>query len=48
MLDNLKLYSKTERKGIKYIVVGGIAVNLYGIPRMTYAADLILDLKCGK
>ena len=48
MLDNLAIFKKLNEKGIKYIVVGGIAVNLYGIPRMTYAADLILDLKCGK
>jgi len=27
------------------MVVGGIAVNLYGIPRMTYDIDLLLDLE---
>lgn len=27
------------------MVIGGIAVNLYGIPRMTYDIDLLLDLE---
>lgn len=44
MLDYLAIFKKLNEKGIRYIVVGGIAVNLYGIPRMTYDIDLILDL----
>lgn len=45
MLDYLAIFKKLNEKGIRYIVTGGIAVNLYGIPRMTYDVDLILDLE---
>jgi len=31
MLDYLAIFKKLNEKGIRYIVVGGIAVNLYGI-----------------
>ncbi|MBI3397861.1 MAG: nucleotidyl transferase AbiEii/AbiGii toxin family protein [Deltaproteobacteria bacterium] len=44
MLDYLAILKKLDEKSIRYIVVGGIAVNLYGIPRMTYDIDLLLDL----
>jgi len=43
MLDYLAIFKKFNEQGIRYIVVGGIAVNLYGIPRMTYDIDLLLD-----
>jgi len=29
---------------IKYIVVGGLAVNLHGIPRTTYDIDLLVEM----
>lgn len=45
MLDYLAIFKKLNEKGIRYIVVGGIAVKLYGIPRMTCDIDLILDLE---
>ncbi len=45
MLDYLAIFKKLSEKRIKYIVVGGIAVNLYGIPRMTYDTDLIIDMQ---
>lgn len=45
MLDYLAILKKLNEKDIRYIVVGGIAVNLYGIPRMTYDIDLIIDLE---
>ncbi|MFN3967205.1 MAG: nucleotidyl transferase AbiEii/AbiGii toxin family protein [Endomicrobiia bacterium] len=45
MLDYLSIFREFNERKIKYIVVGGIAVNLYGIPRMTYDIDLILDLE---
>lgn len=44
MLDYLAIFRKFNEKGIGYIVVGGLAVNLYGIPRMTYDIDILLDL----
>jgi predicted nucleotidyltransferase len=45
MLDYGGIFKEFNEKGIRYIVVGGIAVNLYGIPRMTYDIDLMLDLE---
>jgi hypothetical protein len=45
MLDYLGIFSAFNEEKIKYILVGGIAVNFYGIPRMTYDIDLILDLE---
>lgn len=29
---------------IKYLIVGGLAVNLYGIPRVTQDIDIILSM----
>ncbi len=31
-----------EERGIAYCIVGGLAVNLYGIPRATYDIDLVV------
>ncbi len=45
MLDYLEIFKKLNGEGVKYIVAGGLAVNLYGIPRMTYDIDLLVDLK---
>lgn len=44
MLDYLAIFRELNENQIKYIVVGGVAINFYGIPRMTYDIDLILDL----
>ena len=45
MLDYIGIFKNLNEEGVRYIVVGGIAVNLYGIPRMTYDIDLLLDLE---
>ncbi len=45
MLDYLAIFKKLNESGIEYIVVGGVAINLYGIPRMTYDIDLLLNLE---
>lgn len=45
MLDYLGIFKELNEKNVKYIVVGGIAVNLYGIPKMTYDIDLLLDME---
>jgi len=29
---------------VKYLIVGGIAVNLHGVPRMTYDLDLLIEM----
>lgn len=45
MLDYLGIFRELNKKKIKYIVAGGIAVNLYGIPRATYDIDLLLKME---
>ena len=45
MLDYLEIFKTFNNNGIHYIIVGGIAVNLYGIPRMTYDIDILLYLE---
>jgi len=45
MLDYLGIFKEFNIKKIKYIVVGGLAVNLLGIPRITYDIDLLLYLE---
>ena len=45
MLDYLGVFKELNAKKIKYILVGGMAVNLLGIPRMTYDIDLLLYLQ---
>ena len=39
-----KLFSTLNNESVKYMVAGGIAVNLYGIERATADIDLIIDL----
>ena len=33
-----------NKNNVRYMVIGGVAVNLYGIPRMTYDLDLMIAL----
>jgi len=35
-LDYKKIFKGLNGAGIDYLVVGGLAVNFHGIPRMTY------------
>ena len=32
------------REKIRYLIVGGLAVNLHGIPRVTYDIDIIISM----
>jgi hypothetical protein len=41
------LFSSLNQASIKYMVAGGIAVNLYGIERATADVDIVLELKKG-
>jgi len=41
----IDIFRRLNENKVKYIVVGGLAVNFYGIPRMTYDIDLLLDLE---
>ncbi len=45
MLDYLGIFRELNNREIKYIVVGGMAVNFHGIPRATYDIDLLLYLE---
>lgn len=45
MLDYLGVFKALNTKKIKYIVVGGMAVNFHGVPRATYDIDLLLYLE---
>lgn len=39
-----KLFSSLNKENVKYMVAGGVAVNLYGIERATADIDIILML----
>ena len=43
-LDYIGIFKELNKKRIKYIVCGGLAVNLLGIPRMTYDIDLLVKM----
>ncbi|MCM8796228.1 MAG: hypothetical protein NC928_06065 [Candidatus Omnitrophica bacterium] len=45
MLDYIEIFRAFNKGKIKYIVAGGLAVNLLGIPRITYDIDLLLYLE---
>lgn len=38
------LFDKLSEHKVHYVICGGVAVNLHGIPRMTADIDIILDL----
>ncbi len=40
MLDYLAIFKGLNEAGIDYLVMGGLAVNFYGVPRMTYDIDI--------
>jgi predicted nucleotidyltransferase len=44
-LDYRAIFEKLNKEGIEYLLVGGLAVNFHGIPRMTYDLDLIINLE---
>lgn len=39
-----EVYRALNKNRIKYLVIGGIAVNLYGLMRLTRDLDLMVDL----
>lgn len=43
-LDYRFIFKEFNRLEIDYLVVGGLAVNFYGIPRLTYDIDLMISL----
>jgi len=39
------ILEELSKRNILFIVVGGVAVNLHGIPRMTYDIDILLKME---
>jgi predicted nucleotidyltransferase len=44
-LDYLTIFKELNQLEVDYLVVGGLAVNFHGIPRMTYDIDLMIRLE---
>jgi predicted nucleotidyltransferase len=44
-LDFQAIFKELNELGIDYLVVGGLAVNFHGVPRMTYDIDLMILLE---
>jgi predicted nucleotidyltransferase len=38
------VFSKFNQKKVRYLIVGGLAVNLHGVPKMTADLDIMADL----
>jgi predicted nucleotidyltransferase len=43
-MDFEVLFKKLDENDVRYLICGGLAVNLYGVTRMTADIDLLLDL----
>lgn len=44
MLNQLKgVFSSLEKHQVKYLVIGGIASVLYGVPRATFDLDILIE-----
>lgn len=41
-MEYVNLFSKLHQEGIQYLICGGLAVNIYGIPRMTADIDILV------
>lgn len=39
-----ELLRRFAEEGVSYCIVGGVAVNLHGVPRMTYDIDLVVGM----
>jgi len=44
-LDFQSIFRELNKLGVDYLVVGGLAVNFHGVPRMTYDIDLMILLE---
>lgn len=40
-----RVFSELNKEGIKYVVIGGIALNLHGVPRATADLDLAVEIE---
>ena len=43
MIELKDVFASFQRHEVKYLLCGGLAVNLYGIPRMTADIDVIVE-----
>lgn len=44
MLDQLQsVFASFQRNDVKYVVIGGIAAVLYGVPRATFDLDVLIE-----
>ena len=44
MLDQLQtLFASFQKHDVKYLVIGGIAAVLYGVPRATFDLDVLIE-----
>jgi hypothetical protein len=43
-MDYYEIFKRLNELKIDYLITGGLAVNLYGIPRMTYDIDIMVKL----
>ncbi len=44
-MEFVKLFIALSTHHIRYLICGGLAINIYGIPRSTADIDLVLDLE---
>jgi predicted nucleotidyltransferase len=44
-LDFKSIFQELNKQKIDYLVVGGLAVNFHGVPRMTYDIDIMILLE---
>lgn len=44
-MEYIKLFKQLHEYKIQYLVCGGLAVNIYGIPRMTADIDLLINFE---
>jgi len=42
-MDYIQLFTRLFQQKVNYLICGGLAVNIYGIPRMTADIDLLVD-----
>ena len=42
-MEYIELFKTLSSYKIRYLICGGLAVNIYGIPRMTADIDLLID-----
>jgi tRNA nucleotidyltransferase/poly(A) polymerase len=44
MLNQLQgVFSSFQKHDVRYLVIGGIAAILYGVPRATFDLDILID-----